>query len=254
MARSFNGSTDKIVPANNLTWTQGNAYSFSCWSFLNTSHNAFDQIWAASGSGRTIGMAVHPFTSIGLNVYAEIAGHDSANNVAPTTNSWIHATGIITAGGISAQTVGIYYNGTFTSAGSRNFPEATFTSTSFEIGSSLGGNSFWTGKIADLALWFHGPSGVPLTALEDAAITAGARPSQIRPKDLVAYWPFDGLASPEPDLSGNKNNGTLTGTAQIFGPPFAPFTRRWPQFTQLPPPSQISVSYQRAQQILMTGP
>jgi hypothetical protein len=252
MARSFNGSTDKIVPANSLTWTLGNAYSFSCWSFLNTSHNAFAQIWAATGSGRVVGMAVNPTTGIGLNIYTEVSTHDSANNVAPTTNSWIHATGVVTAGG--TQTLGIYYNGTFTSNSSMSFPQGTFTSTTFEIGSNLAGNSFWTGKIADLALWFHGASGVPLTALEDAAITAGVRPSQIRPKDLVAYWPFDGLASPEPDLSGNKNNGTLTGTAQIFGPPFTPFTRRWPQFTQLPPPPQISVSYQRAQQVFMTGP
>jgi hypothetical protein len=38
------------------------------------------------------------------------------------------------------------------------------------------------------------------------------------------------LASPEPDLSGNKNNGTLTGTTNTFGPPILPFTRRWPQF------------------------
>jgi hypothetical protein len=30
-------------------------------------------------------------------------------------------------------------------------------------------------------------------------------------------------------LSGNKNNGTLTGTTAVAGPPYAPFTPRWPQ-------------------------
>ena len=35
-------------------------------------------------------------------------------------------------------------------------------------------------------------------------------PGSIR-KGLMGFWPLFGSASPEPDLSGNKNNGTVTG-------------------------------------------
>jgi hypothetical protein len=37
--------------------------------------------------------------------------------------------------------------------------------------------------------------------------------------NLKGWWPLDGYQSPEPDLSGNGNNGTLTGTAQVLGAP-----------------------------------
>jgi hypothetical protein len=70
---------------------------------------------------------------------------------------------------------------------------------------------------------------------------------------LIGWWPLDGFASPEVDLSRNAFNGALTGTTAAFGPPLMPFTPRTPQFWITPPP-QVSVSYQRAQQILMTGP
>lgn len=39
-------------------------------------------------------------------------------------------------------------------------------------------------------------------------------------RGLVGYWPLWGTASPEQDLSGNGNTGTLTGTTENFnGPP-----------------------------------
>ena len=103
------------------------------------------------------------------------------------------------------------------------------------------------GSLADFALWT-----VVLTALELAALVKGARPNTIRPANLISYFPLDGLQSPEPDLA-NYAAGTVAGaTSAAFGPPFSPSTRRWPQYNA--PPPQVSVAYQRAQQILMTGP
>jgi hypothetical protein len=89
--------------------------------------------------------------------------------------------------------------------------------------------------LADVAIW-----NVDLTAFEISALAKGARPNIIRPASLVAWWPLDGLQSPEPDLSRNAKNGTLTGTAAAFGPPYAPFTPRWPQII-LPPVSLFTL-------------
>jgi hypothetical protein len=87
-----------------------------------------------------------------------------------------------------------------------------------------GASLFNNGQLADFAIW-----SVLLTAAEASALAKGARPNTIRSASLVNWWPLGGIQSPEPDLSGNKNNGTLTGTAPAFGPPIAPFTPRWPQ-------------------------
>ena len=92
------------------------------------------------------------------------------------------------------------------------------------------------GFIADVAVW-----GVQLSASEILALAKGARPNVIRPLSLSVYSPLDGLASPEPDLSGNANNLGLTHSpGPAFGPPLMQFTPRWPQFFPLPAIAAVS--------------
>jgi hypothetical protein len=80
----------------------------------------------------------------------------------------------------------------------------------------------WDGLIAEFAVW-----NTTLNAREATALAQGVRFFRIRPP-LLAYWPLDGLKSPEPDLSGNARNGTLTGTAFATGPPIDLLTRQIP--------------------------
>jgi hypothetical protein len=88
----------------------------------------------------------------------------------------------------------------------------------------------YEGRIGDIALWT-----AALTAAEHKALSQGARPYQIRSGSLKGWWPIDGMQSPEPDLSGFKNNGTLNGTPTLVtGPPFMMFTPRWPMGGILP--------------------
>jgi hypothetical protein len=164
----------------------------------------------------------------------------------PFNGTWTHFAGVLVASGSSL----VYVNGV--QDGSNAISTSSITGMNHAtIGAVVDASgspvNFFSGRIADVAAY-----NVALTATEIAALAKGARPYQIRPSGLVGYWPLDGLQSPEPDLSGNKNNGALTGTAAAFGPPLAPFTRTRPQFWY--PPATISVSYQRTQQILMTGP
>jgi hypothetical protein len=104
------------------------------------------------------------------------------------------------------------------------------TVTTYNIGQAFqGATEQWAGLIADIALW-----SVVLTAGEVKALADGVRPYNIRPKSIIAYWPLDGLQSPEPELSGNAFNGTLTGTAFAPGPPVTMFTPKWPRNMDAP--------------------
>jgi hypothetical protein len=141
-----------------------------------------------------------------------------------------------------------YFNGASdgTTASTGNPANASAAPFTVSVDTNNAGRNY-SGSIADATLW-----SAELSAAEIVALAKGARPRSIRPLGLSVWWPLDGLRSPEPDLSGNARNGVLSGSSIGSGPPFMAFTPRWREY--LPPISQISVSYQRAQQILMTGP
>ena len=92
------------------------------------------------------------------------------------------------------------------------------------------------GTLADCAIW-----NVVLTATEMLAISKGARPRSIRPKNLILWWPLAGLAT-EPDMSGNSVNATTVTAPVAFGPPLLPFTMRRVQLmgpAVAPPPGNF---------------
>jgi hypothetical protein len=141
-------------------------------------------------------------------------------------SGWTHV--IFTHSGTVQQ---VYINGAISGAGGTD-SGAISNSTS---GYFFQSNGAATCQQADVAFW-----SVVLSATEALGLARGIRPNLIRPASLIGWWPLDGLQSPEPDLSGAANNGTLTSTSLAFGPPFAPFTPRWQQlpspFPAGPPP------------------
>ena len=93
-------------------------------------------------------------------------------------------------------------------------------------GGVLAGTGF-DGQIAEVCFW-----NAALTAGEVGAFNLGRRAKEIRPESFAGWYPIDGLASPEPDYSGNARNMTLIGApAQANGPPISAFTRRHPLST-----------------------
>jgi hypothetical protein len=243
MARSFNGTSDTMQNTTNPL--ASGAFTYALWCFLNgtTGTRIFGsgnitfgiiQYFSFNADGNTNLFAFAPARGINPQAVA---------NATSSTGSWFH----LAATYVTTPLTTLYVNGvaqTTTSATAADFSGDRMT-----IGSNPPLNGAWfNGLSADATIWTTN-----LSATEVAALANGVRPNAIRPSSLVRWWALDGRQSPEPDLSGNAQNMTLTGTSLGFGPPYMMFSpRRSP--VPAPSPPQVVVSYQRAQQILMTGP
>jgi len=243
MARNFNGSTQdmrngssKLSIANpsttNFTVTIAGWFNFggttlgTCAAFgsgANTSAS-FNQLQLGTATGNVVRAD-----------YRTGAGDFFLDTAATfTSNTWNHGAGVFVVSSAVLTNLATYLNGgnkvTSTPSGAMN----TGAIAGFSIGAlDLGGlfNQFG-GSVADVAYW-----NVQLTDLEISALGNGARPYRIRPTALQGWWPLDGDISPEADMSLNNFNMTLTAAPpKSFGPPLMPFTPRWPQWTEMPPP------------------
>lgn len=73
------------------------------------------------------------------------------------------------------------------------------------------------GRIAEIGIW-----DIALSDAEVALLAAGISPTRIQAANLVGYWPLWGADSPEPDLSGDGANLTVTGATQADHAPVMP--------------------------------
>ena len=252
MARSFNGSTDTLTVANqaNFRFERTQAQSISAWAFPNlnrtvsTTYSIFSKLDSASpNSGYELHFLYNP-GSFANHMAIEFSlvntfgsNHLAVNNTTTdSTNGVWHHIAVTYDGSSTAAGIAMYVDGITqsTNAAINALSASILNTITPYIGSRNNANSFFNGNYADICQWT-----VVLTAAEVLALSKGARPYTIRPGSINAYWPLDGFASPEADLSLSKNNGTLTGTALAFGPPVAMFTPRWPQYLTPPPPVLI---------------
>jgi Concanavalin A-like lectin/glucanases superfamily len=227
MARSFNGTTDLIDIGQPAILDITGTFSISAWAYptgLNTLQDIFEKGYDGSSeqyllrfNSTSVDFGTYPNLIITTTTYD--GTHVFANG------SWYHFCG--TWDGTNYR---LYVNGGLRAGPSVGANPVHAVNTHVSIGAAdIGGGGaftrFFPGSIADVALWTTG-----LSANEASGLSQGARPNTVRPGNLVGWWPLDGLVSPEVDLSGHANNGTLTGTARAFGPPIMEFTPRWPQF------------------------
>lgn len=243
MARRFNGSSDLIdcgTPPQPST-----AITLSAWFYATALPASYAFILGRSG---TSGLYVIFLKSSGNLAYYILP---SGGNVDPgtatiTTNVWYHVAA--TYDSVNDATVRGWLNGAAdgTTAWSGSIPSAAGHDFQFGQDPQVG-DRFFNGVIADGAMW-----NVRLSNAEILALSRGARPSQIRPLSLLGWWPLTGLQSPEPDLSGNAHNGTLTGTTPAFGPPIAQFTPRWPQFNPVAA-SSFNPAWARGRNVVIEG-
>jgi hypothetical protein len=228
MARNFNGSTDKIAFSSlGITNTQ---FTIAAWCYK-TSSPSSPTVFEGSGVSAShflfLGQNLSSFP--GINIALGVSGgrQETKCTTTFTNNVWTHIAGQFDTTTSPPTSGGIFINGVKDGSGIATVAQPG-NSTYFDgplIGNSAIGNSPWPGNIADLAIWF-----TLLTQGQITALANGARPHKIGATPVKVYFPLWGLSSPEPDLSGNANNGTLTGTAlATTAPPTMQFTPRWPQ-------------------------
>ena len=128
-----------------------------------------------------------------------------------TANHWYNVVTVIDTAGVVFGSPAAYntVQGFVTCAGTQAFRERRASGTAnFRVNcADQSAPTFcYAGSVAEVAVW-----NVPLT-LNEVVTLATVCPDSVRRTSLVAYYPLYGAASPEPDLSGGVNNGTVTGT------------------------------------------
>lgn len=225
MGRSFNGTTDQIGCGSGTANQPGSAMSASFWvnpSQLGGGSDTYALMVSNLNVTNQQAFGVYLKTDGKLAIYTKVNNYDGSGSHTLSTSTWYNIVATYdTTNGLVGY-VGGASDGTAAAAGSL---ATTTTTLQFGFDNSTAGRTFG-GKLADVALW-----NVALTVGEVAALAKGVRANQVRPNALTFFAPLDGLASPEPDLSGNANNGTLTGTSATTGAPLAILTPKRSIFT-----------------------
>jgi Concanavalin A-like lectin/glucanases superfamily len=251
MARSFNGSSDHISLGTTKLPTGNSAISVAAWvmtnitsgspviSCMGTDHSGGNQEYLFYLQGNNMpGEGVHFVTEFGSGS-GKVTG-----SITVSTGQWYHV--VATYDGATNR---LYVNGT--ADGSTSYSSANFVYGVSRIGdyvpSSGGESNFWNGNISEWAVW-----NVALSANEIAGLANSTIPCRTRPASLVAYLPLWGLQSPEPDLSGNQNNGVLTGTSYATHAPVTVFTRK-ARTQPIPGPASKIFIPQRTNPVIGSG-
>jgi hypothetical protein len=211
MARSFNGSSDKIVKGSGTLYI-GLPVSMSCWfKAANTTHNG---TLVAHGNSANNGDRL-ALSALG-GVTGDPVGAQHVDNVASadgnafttagfSANVWHHACGVFTS--VSSRTA--YLDG-------GNSATDTNTQASIGIDRTSIGNlerqtpaNFFNGEIAEVGIWNS-----TLTASEVWALSRGFAPPMVKPSGLICWMPLMGRNSPEPNYWKAGDLFTVTGTAQ----------------------------------------
>jgi hypothetical protein len=236
MARAGNGST-----ANYLSYGGATALTmpvtYACWVNPSATVGTLVSQWSNGGASVDyIDFLIGGSNVVNTEVNSTAGGFFSAGTGTAPNGVWTHCTAVFTGSGATVTGQAVYVNAVAAGTGSGSCQPglaggaSIVNTTAIGVLNSAGLTHPLNGSIAECAIW-----NVALTQAEITALAKGARAKDIRPLNLKGYWPLDGFASPEPDLSGAAHNMTITGSVPSgFGPPFMQFTPRWPQF--MPPP------------------
>ncbi len=219
MARTFNGSSDKLGIDTALVTAE--PLSFSAW--VNTTSNGLNTIlateslypgnWANGWILFTNNFVVWAYTASG----AAHAGSFAASTASISSGVWSHCAAVFAA----ANDRRAYANGANkgTEATSRAVDSGVNkTRIGVRASSEI---QYCTGTIAEAAAW-----NVALTDDEVAILAKGYSPLLVRPASLIAYWPLVGRYSTEISLKSGFGLG-VTGTTVAAHPRvFYPCGRR----------------------------
>lgn len=223
MGRGFNGTTSTIsVPGNGTAIDLTEEITLCSW-FNTTTISSVEQD-VLSKWGPTVGnqyelLINYPSTGNVSSVFHESAVPGTITNthsvVLTVPNVWHH---ILSVWSVSQGFTAIYLDGVIGQFSATHGPLIS-NGHNLIIGAGDTGTRLpFVGILAEAAIW-----NIVLSNGEISSLAAGTPPNQIRRTSLQGYWPLYGAASPEPDLSGNLDNGTVTlATLANHSPTFKP--------------------------------
>lgn len=225
MARSISGSSGDSIKASGV-YSVLTDLTASCWVYITSLTPAYSTMFWSSGSflaSSNFSIYVKSNGKLAMYYNTSAASYDGSGTNTLSTNTWYNLIFL----GTSTTPVTGYVNGSLDGTGGANFANAT----TGEVWAGLDS----TGNFGDIVSEDYAIWNTALSSMEISALAKGERPNGIRPGSLIAWWPYNGLQSPEPDLSGQAHNGVLTGTSLAFGAPLTMFKPRRQQFIEPPP-------------------
>jgi hypothetical protein len=196
--------------------------TFACWVIQDTQAvTDGDDVFLANHSTLgSVGLRLRHGTGIRLTGALRRQNADTGNvplgATTLSTGIWYHVGVTVTFGSNGKVYLNGADDGTTMAGGSVATTSGTFVSSTGTNHDALGAAFSGTapistarqldGRMAEAALW-----NIELTAADFASLARGFTPDQIRPQNLVAYWPFIGDGTNIRDLRNTKN-GTITGS------------------------------------------
>lgn len=219
MARLFDDASSEYLWFNGAVITS-EPITMSCWfnsnditanqTLISLGNNGAQGVWRLAAMG---GVGGDPVRAQKQSDAGATAQADTTTGF--SANTWHHACAVFNSN--TSRSAYLDGGSAATNTTSVTDPTADFTAVGTMLRSAA--TQFMSGRQADAAIW-----NVALTQSEIQALSKGFPAHLIRPQNLVAYWPLNGLQSPEVDLSGNANNLTLVGTAKANHAPIRMFT------------------------------
>src|SRR5688572_11476483 len=212
MARSFNGTTDKLVKGS------GTLFQFpitlACWFKADNTTTDGGLVYMASSTnnGPRIGLATQG-TAAGDPILAQTidvdVGTPPGNAFSTTGYSagvWHHACGVFPD--LTSRTA--YLDGGSSATNSDAQNSVSFVIDRMSVGNleRLTPALFFDGDIMEVGVWWAAP-----TAAEVLALAKGLAPPLVRPSSLVCWMPLMGNANPEQNRYKTGDLFTVTGTA-----------------------------------------
>ncbi len=187
----------------------GQPFSVHCWGKLNVASSPFQghlmSKWNSPGGGSWLLMWDNTLDFLVYDSSASLSIAISSGTM--SQDVWASCGGVSTG----SATI-VYLNGVANSAGGGGVKSSgvdiRFGTNSVDSGAGFRGDA------GEFAIW-----SAALSAAEMGALAAGTPANLVRPADLWCYIPAWGLATTEPDLSGNGRNGTVAGSPPAENPP-----------------------------------
>jgi len=222
MARGFPGSTntDNIHVTEHSPINLSSSWSWAAWVNITaldaTVRRVFDKFNNTAGVSLGYAAVTSSVFQVVVAIWNGASGTWTCPISALTTGIWQHLAVTYNAGSVS-NTPTMYINGVSQTVTQTATPSGSLGTDVQDLyfGNNSGLDRCFNGSMAEQALW-----DIVLTGAQVSSLASGVWPMGLGTGANVpeGYWPLCGYASPEPDFSGNANNGVVTGTTSTTGP------------------------------------